>query len=524
MRITLLHPLLRKLGSERGFTMIIAIGVMFVTSLMLVAAFTIANGEVITTHTDSTQKQSYYAALAGVQQYEYRLQANPNYWQTCEAPKSTVPEEKSERYEITLLPASTAPTGTTTCSTSNPFNTMIESKGALVNTFRIKSVGFAGKEKRTIVATFKVTGFLDFIYFTNFETEDPNLYNAPTGCAGAYHKEWSAKGLKCETITFTSNDSVNGPMHTNDSTKIEGSAEFGREGHSPLDTVEINGGTYPEDEKENCSGGKPTFFTASGCYTKGQTLIPPESDSSLTAYVEEKNKFAGQTFLTLNGALNKITVVDFTEPKPGEYKENTETIGWPENGLIYVSDKTCSPATFSATNADTKSEQEKRRGCGDVYVSGSYKKSLTIAGEDDVIISGSLYPTSVEGKVGTEPPTSSAAVLGLIAKEYVRVYHPCQSGNNQTGSLENPWLYAAILSTAHSFLVDNFDCGNKLGELNIWGAVAQDYRGIVGQIGSTGYIKNYKYDNRLATDEPPYFLAPLKAGWKIARETATGPG
>ena len=64
---------------------------------------------------------------------------------------------------------------------------MIESKGALANTFRVESTGCAGVSGLTscegqpkttvavhkIVATFQVTGFLDFIYFTNFETEDP---------------------------------------------------------------------------------------------------------------------------------------------------------------------------------------------------------------------------------------------------------------------------------------------------------------------------------------------------------------
>jgi hypothetical protein len=59
-----------------------------------------------------------------------------------------------------------------------------------------------------------------------------------------------------------------------------------------------------------------------------------------------------------------------------------------------------------------------------------------------------------------------------------------------------------------------------LGHLNIFGAIAQNFRGIVGTTGGTGYLKNYNYDERLASDEPPYFLAPLKAGWKIARETA----
>ena len=91
--------------------MIIAIGVMFVTSLLLVAAFTVANGEVQNSHISRLQKQAYYAALAGVQQYEYLLQANPNYWQTCGGPESKVPEEAGERYVVTPLVASSAPKG-----------------------------------------------------------------------------------------------------------------------------------------------------------------------------------------------------------------------------------------------------------------------------------------------------------------------------------------------------------------------------------------------------------------------------
>jgi hypothetical protein len=89
------------------------------------------------------------------------------------------------------------------------------------------------------------------------------------------------------------------------------------------------------------------------------------------------------------------------------------------------------------------------------------------------------------------------------------------------GSLENPWIYAGILSTTNSFVVDNFNCGEKqLGDLHVYGAIAQNYRGIVGTVGATGYIKDYKYDSRLAVDEPPYFLSPLNAGWKVARETS----
>jgi len=160
-----------------------------------------------------------------------------------------------------------------------------------------------------------------------------------------------------------------------------------------------------------------------------------------------------------------------------------------------------------------------------VYVSGTYSKPITIAAEEDLIINGNIYPTSVT-TLG-EAPTGTDT-LGLIAGHYVRIYHPvtntnCEKAENAEGSLKNPWIYAAILSTNHSFAVDNFECGNQLGNLNVYGAIAQRFRGIVGLVGESGYIKNYKYDERLAVDEPPYFLNPINAGWKVARETAPNP-
>lgn len=503
--------------------MIVAIGVMFVTSLLLVAAFTATQSDTHLSNVDTKQKQAYYAALAGVQQYEYKLQANPNYWQGCEGPKSTVPEEAAERYEVKILAASTSPEAS--CNAANPFNTVIESKGTLANTFRIKSTGYAGTTQRSLVATFKVSGFLDFIYFTNFETLDPRLYgNAglAANCAGKYYSAWKGK-YECENIEFTNGDGVNGPMHTNDTADVGGAATFGREGHNPADVVEMNGGTY--GGASGCAS-SAKYYTATKCYTKGQSLVAPQSDTSLEAYTESANAFFGQTKLVLNGSSNTIAVTYYVEESAGVYAEKKETIAWPKNGLLYVQRRESGSCnyTYKYSGADTAKELEEEKDCGTVYVQGTYSKSLTVAGEKDVIITGELYPTSVEGKLGGEP--SGTAVLGLIASEYVRIYHPCSSGNNGAGSLSNPWIYAAILSTAHSFIVDNFNCGNELGKLHIYGAIGQNYRGAVGTGGggSTGYIKDYKYDGRLATDEPPYFLQPLKAGWKVIRQTAPSAG
>jgi Tfp pilus assembly protein PilE len=503
---------------QDGFTMIIALGVMLVTSLLMIVAFTAANGDITLSHEDLTQKQAYFAALAGVQEYEYKLQNNPNFWQTCEEPKSTVPEEASERYEVKLLVASSAK-GFASCSTSSPFASVIESGGSLANTFRVESIGYSGTDKRRVIATFQVSGFLNYVYFTNFEQGDPKIFGSDARCEGLYYSQWSPKGYNCQEIEFTNGDSVNGPMHTNDSADVGGSTTFGRKEHSPLDPIEMNGGTHGGAAGCKSSAKYYSATAAAGeCYTtKAQKIEPPESDTSLGVYVQEGGlEFEGATHLELKGSTINAS---YFNAKGEEVVE--KGLAWPTNGLIYVQASGTCPA-FNVKSTDTAATELAARGCGNVYVTGTYSKSLTIAGENDLIINGSVYPTALEGKLG-EAPTGTPT-LGLIATNYVRVYHPCSGGNNGGTSLSNPYIYAAILSTTHSFVVDNFDCGAELGKLHEYGAIAQNYRGAVGTGAGTGYIKDYKYDERLATDEPPYFLAPLKAGWKIIRETAPTAG
>ena len=93
-----------------------------------------------------------------------------------------------------------------------------------------------------------------------------------------------------------------------------------------------------------------------------------------------------------------------------------------------------------------------------------------------------------------EPPMEGEGVLGLVANNFVRIYHPepynaetktfeCKNG---TGSLQDVTIDAAILAIAHSFIVDNYNCGAKLGTLDVNGAIAQKYRGAVGTGGSGG--------------------------------------
>jgi hypothetical protein len=76
-------------------------------------------------------------------------------------------------------------------------------------------------------------------------------------------------------------------------------------------------------------------------------------------------------------------------------------------------------------------------------------------------------------------------------------------------------------------VVDNYDCGSALGNLQVNGAIAQYYRGTVGTGSgtsiSTGYAKDYNYDDRLKYRSPPNFLDPVETRWDIVRQSEQKP-
>jgi hypothetical protein len=160
--------------------------------------------------------------------------------------------------------------------------------------------------------------------------------------------------------------------------------------------------------------------------------------------------------------------------------------------------------------------------CGDIYVNGSYTIPLTISAGDNIVIDGNLT-TSLTG----------TATLGLVANQFVRVMHGVKSGSgcnvdDLTHTIANPTIDAGILTLGHSFVVDNYNqgCHSNLGTLTVNGAIAQKYRGPVGTGSSTpttGYSKNYGYDDRLHVLLPPYLFDIVTSAWQLSRETLCTP-
>jgi Tfp pilus assembly protein PilX len=646
----------RALARHDGFTMIFVLAAMLIGGLLVAGALAAASGDQSLSRKSTAQTASYYAATAGVQRYEYELSHNPNFWVECPALSvRDVPGAPEEEYTATTLAAK----GYTKCENGVQAS-ILETSGAARGTFRVLITATAGtganKTTHKIVAVFSHPGFTKYVYESNYEVEDPSNFSPePTNCEH-YYLERKAKNLlkTCPPIQFAAEDKVNGPLHTNDAADLcaEGTKKptFGREGRE--DAIEMLGGHYSEGSCKN----EATF---KGKYTEeAEALLPPETDSELLE--SASYKFSGRTVLVLHtGTPNTMTVTN---------NGATSTKEFPSNGVVYVenSSEGCGIGKYTPFGSNTTTDT----GCGDVYVSGSYTESLTIASANDVIVNGDLTTTH---ESNGEP--TGGGTLGLIAENFVRVYHPvkekyevanyvpkseapvgteclteakinakvtsgskivtglsstsglargtkvsgtgipsgttinsvrnsteieltekatsnsnpdqltfktatgltyfsgikkcveaaktgytfheselldvkpcsnsekyvsegeceytntassCDAPNlsasedpNKWGALENPTIDAAILSTKHSWIVDNYKCGAKLGELNVWGSIAQFWRGPVGTGGGsgTGYIKNYNYDQRLYTKEPPNFLSPIATSWKLSRES-----
>jgi hypothetical protein len=413
---------------------------------------------------------------------------------------------------------------------------MLEPSGPMAGSFRIRSTGYSGKQDVSIVATFKRASFLDYVYFTQLETSDPVTYGSSSVIAGANQQCTktfqqgrmnatipNSSGQYCDVISFINGEQIKGPLHTNDAIVVCGTPVFGR---TLADSIEVSAppqgwfstGSVPHSGS-SCNG-TPSFVGT--FFTNAPVLTPPPTNAQLATLAQSDGyKYTGQTTIALSGS--NLTITN---------GGSTVTRAIPPNGVVYVANSTtqsCS-ASYSPFNATYPSSSP----CGNVYVHGTYTGQVTIAAENDVIVDGNVCRSTSSCSSPSSSPNGNG-MLGLIANNFVRVYHPYSAetskgdcdGSNGSGSLSNPRIDAAILAISHSFIVDHYDCGNALGTLTVNGAISQKFRGPVGTFSGssvvTGYSKNYNYDDRLRYLEPPHFLDPVQVAWHIQRETLDFP-
>jgi hypothetical protein len=568
---------------ERGFTMVVVLGIMLVVTLLSIAALSAAQGDIVPGAHDRDRKISYAAAEAGMQNYLFHLSQDPNYWAKCTTgaqphavndswngvlpaidPRTwmSLPSSRA-RYTIELLPAN----GAAACSPSDPDATMID---AASGTFKVRATGeaFADGVKRSIVATFKRQSLLDYLYFTDKETYSASLY--PMNVAGALTRESAGSGdvvtwgrrecdrywgtdpllgnragapafdgqyrngagswvtapaFKCSELAFKATDALDGPVHTNDELLVECADPVPRFGDSIDDAIETSSLGQPVVSPADPRGGWRGCSAPLEPYVNFPTTIPlrpagtwrpraaamqlPLTNSSLLHDTAAAYRFKGTTKITMHGTTMQVT----TAQAPGTPVD----MAIPADGIVYVAnDGACPEYTPIDSNAAPAT-------CGNLELQGNYAANVTFTAENDIVLRNSVTRTS----------SGSQFLLGLIATNFVRVYHPVGGCNpasacnlvtncvNAPGTPTNVSVSAAILSLTRSFIVDNWFCGASLGTLTVYGAIAQKYRGPTGRIdsatGRSGYYdgKDYHYDAKFKYRSPPHFPDPVQAQWRV---------
>lgn len=508
----------RRLGAEGGFVMIIALGVLVVVSLLTAAVFLTVQSDTSLTRGDLDGKRAYASAQSGLQAYLFALNqhaSDSTWWQNCSNDTVTGAAVPASSYGATYDYTPVLANGAKSCSATDPVGSLIDKS---TGTLRMKFTGYSGNTSlgnptKTIVASFKTLSPLSFVWYTVHETVDTSI--GGDGCATFY---WQGSGPpdSCR-IYWVTGDKVNGPMYTHDQLLIYpgGAPVFGR---GPQDSIASE--VPSSDPKALCVSSQCYGASISHPQPNVTPQVPLPSDNAnlaTDAAGPHGTVFTGATTLRISGSMaTGYTCATATSCTP-------QTIDLSAKPIMYAASASGCDTAYTATGIDYTKSQVGGTGptkgmywgaCGDIYVSGSYSVPVTIAAANDVIVTGSLTNASDTG--GQTAPTGTATA-GLVANQYVRVWHDC-SGNPPVT------IDAAILTLQHSFFVDNYDCGGgQLGTLTVHGAISQFYRGIVGQTGNSGYLKNYNYDDRLALILPPYLFDLQSTQWKVFRETLCSP-
>jgi Tfp pilus assembly protein PilX len=562
--------------SDDGFAMIMVMGIGLVILILVTAAVSVSVSDMLKSRGDQNWAAAESAAYAGVSDYESKLSNSNTYYlygnpASSFSPANTVTMPATSNLAFGLGTGSgdthawaTVPGGDGSATYRYEVD---NSKYASTGIVRLRSTGRVGNELRTIVVNVKQHGFVDFMYFTNYELQDPAQTN--TSCVPTY--DWQSNhDSRCSEIQFAPSDVINGPVHSNDTIRICGStftqsvtssdpvapyytpvtgcsaATF--QAGAPTTSATIS---MPPTNSQMRQEVRTDLTTVPdpGCLYTGPTSVIFNSDGTMTV----RSPFTKATEIAANASTGLLT--DFSTPAKcglignvanGLGSTGGATISVLNSNLMFVQDvpstvgdpnnpnawaPTAYPTGFTCnntsslsgwkfgtlaypmTNESTPAASPVHYGCrkGDVYANGVMHGTMTITADNYIYVTGDITYQN--------PITD---MLGLVGTNAVWVWNPFTS----TGSPLLPndrTIDAAILSLRHTFQVENYTLGSSpRGTLTVYGALAQQFRGTVGQSTNgtsitQGYSKAYNYDNRLQFQAPPKFLSPVSATYGISQ-------
>ena len=231
----------------------------------------------------SRRDQDWNAALtaaeAGIDDYVFRLNENSNYYQYNSTNLPTDGNGAFSGWQAVQGPAN-----------QSSFHYSVDTSSLTTQgTITITSTGRSGLRKvmRTVQSTLRRRSFIDYLYFTDYETVDPAIYPIPgsstataawaqANCSKHWDEGRPEGTNQCVPINFISADNLNGPVHTNDAFMICGTPHFNGKTTSSWNNTPRwrgNSGCSPNDPVV-ANAGDPSYATP---------LTMPPSNSALKA-------------------------------------------------------------------------------------------------------------------------------------------------------------------------------------------------------------------------------------------------
>jgi hypothetical protein len=261
-------------------------------------------------------------------------------------------------------------------------------------------------------------------------------------------------------ITWVTGDTVWGPFHTQDVMNISGSPVFkGR--------VSAYKGTNPKTSSAKFLGG----------YITNESIdLPLNFSDAQTAATSGGKQFAsGDVWLTFNGT----------------------SVTW-KTSLNGTS--TTSPLSTFAPNGVISTAK------GNMHIQGTLDARITLCAQGTGTTGGNVYIDN-DIKYTHDPRTgTSTDMLGILADNNVIITD--NAANNSSVIIQ-----ASMLCRTGGMTAENYASRGVAGTLSLLGGIIQYQRGAVGTFSgsggntviTSGYVKDYRYDTRLATTWPPYF-------------------
>jgi hypothetical protein len=437
---------------RKGTAMFNVLVLILIVSIMALGASLLVPHEAISTRQRVESEQALYLAEAGLEYGKAYLEGKfPDLPGTYTESRALTPGT----FTATVVPQATA----------SPWS--VE--------YQITSMGASGRETRVLRSIERIGAFSDYVYITDYERPDDTD----------------------RTIWFATQDTITGPLHTNDQIHIMGDPTF---------TAHVSSAWGGPDDSDPSHSAAFMYYNGGSSHIESAAASNPPHDYPTfaegynlgTERIELPVDLVDMQDLAMNAGLyiNQQCQIEM----------GRDDGGTPMYGYVSYRLKSgeawgeWTDVEISSMSAPVVYIHNK------IEISGILDGELTIVSADHMEISDDIvYRDAVNGI----PNDGCDDMLGLISGGDILIL---DNAANSDGVI----IDASIMAIDGSFRVESYNQNGYRGVLRIVGGVIQKYRGPVGigyvdEFGrvlmSHGYNKDYRFDMRFYDSAPPYFFS-----------------